>query len=208
MSIRWRGVYSALLGLIYLCLAVEVAAKVQPQAFFRHLDDKGAIRWGVVEKLAQDTQGFIWVSTQAGLLRHDGYTFKPYRHPQHNPKSRNSVLFAASDGRVFAGYVDGLAVYQPELDQIQFMAAEQQPSEAMSSQNVQQIIEQPGTGFWLASATGLELVDYQLQLRKRYRAGSGEHGLSANYLLGVQQDHNKNLWVATERGIDFIDGRS
>ena len=38
-----------------------------------------------VMKVLQDHQGFIWVATQDGLFRYDGYDFKPFKHDPEDP---------------------------------------------------------------------------------------------------------------------------
>ncbi|MBK8568103.1 MAG: hypothetical protein IPN76_33540 [Saprospiraceae bacterium] len=35
----------------------------------------------------QDSRGFLWVGTDDGLNRYDGYQFKQYRHEESNPQS-------------------------------------------------------------------------------------------------------------------------
>ena len=42
-----------------------------------------AFTWSIV----QDRRGFLWFGTVDGLIRHDGYTLKTYRHDAGNPNS-------------------------------------------------------------------------------------------------------------------------
>ena len=53
-------------------------AQQQAQDFSRLTVDDG-LSHNVSRKIIQDQQGFIWVGTQSGLNRFDGYTFKKYQ---------------------------------------------------------------------------------------------------------------------------------
>ena len=70
--------------------------------------------------ITQDRQGYIWVGTQNGLNRFDGYRFKTYLHRTDHPRSlsHNNVqaLFVDSDGQLWVGTVKGLARYDAATD--------------------------------------------------------------------------------------------
>ena len=40
-----------------------------------------------INRICQDGQGFLWVSTEGGLLRYDGVYFEEFRHDQNNDYS-------------------------------------------------------------------------------------------------------------------------
>lgn len=71
----------------------------------------------------QDNYGFVWIGTQYGLNRFDGYKFKTYLHDADNPNSSvndNSIttLFNDSQGRLWIGTRKGCAYYDAENDHI------------------------------------------------------------------------------------------
>lgn len=47
---------------------------------FRHLTIKDGLSHNTVNCFLQDSKGFMWVGTQDGLNRYDGYEFEIYRH--------------------------------------------------------------------------------------------------------------------------------
>lgn len=68
--------------------------------------------------LAQDREGFLWIGTQAGLVRFDGYSFRVHRSDPEDQRTLGGnyvrTLLAASDGRLWAGtFSGGLSVYDP-----------------------------------------------------------------------------------------------
>ncbi len=47
---------------------------------FTYLTIENGLSQSTIFKIIQDTKGYLWVTTQDGLDRYDGYTFKVFRH--------------------------------------------------------------------------------------------------------------------------------
>jgi len=60
-----------------------------------------------VKAVCQDRDGFIWIGTDYGLNRFDGYTFSLFRHQHSDPYSVGSneicALLSDSQGRLWVG---------------------------------------------------------------------------------------------------------
>ena len=69
--------------------------------------------------IVQDRQGFIWIGTEDGLNRYDGYRFRIYR-PTADPSSlsdvQGTVLFEDSRGVLWIGTNSGLNRYNADRD--------------------------------------------------------------------------------------------
>ncbi|MEN9867722.1 MAG: hypothetical protein RL748_3312, partial [Pseudomonadota bacterium] len=113
-----------LFSLMLLCcvwpvLLAQDFAFTEPQ--FDNIGDAEAIPAAVVTALAQDRRGLIWIGTQQGLVRYDGYRFRKFLHQASDPFSLAgdyvNALWAAPDGRLWVGTgSDGLSVYDPASD--------------------------------------------------------------------------------------------
>ena len=84
---------------------------------FRHLSTADGLPENTGQAIIQDRQGFVWIGTQNGLTRYDGYQFKTY---QHNPGvdsslSNNQVesLYEDSDGYLWVSTRNGLNRFDP-----------------------------------------------------------------------------------------------
>src|SRR5712664_2961874 len=66
---------------------------------------------GTPNVIAQTTDGYLWIGTQAGLTRFDGVRFVPWRPPEGKelPSSRINSLLGARDGSLWIGTAMGLA---------------------------------------------------------------------------------------------------
>lgn len=73
-----------------------------------------------IQSVLQDSRGFLWISTEFGLNRFDGYTFSSYFNVSGVPNSIcfNSTicLFNDRDGNLWVGTVKGLDRYDPMTD--------------------------------------------------------------------------------------------
>ena len=74
----------------------------------------------LLNKLCQDKYGFIWIASDFGLSKFDGYHFVNYYHIEKNSSSigsnQISVLACSSDGTMFVGCSKGLMHYDYSTD--------------------------------------------------------------------------------------------
>lgn len=76
-----------------------------------------------VPMVAQDRAGFLWVATNKGLARYDGYRLRPIEQAGPTPAQRSlgwvRALAAARDGRMWIGTeVLGLMAFDPEQERL------------------------------------------------------------------------------------------
>lgn len=69
---------------------------------------------GQPSAIAQTRDGFLWIGTEAGLIRFDGVSFVPWQPPAGSqlPDDRIARLLGASDGSLWIGTANGLARWQ------------------------------------------------------------------------------------------------
>ena len=77
-----------------------------PTAHFESLGPAQGLSCNWVMSIAQDKQGFIWLATDAGLYRYDGYNFELYNSKKnynaYNDEECNT-LFSANNGLLWIG---------------------------------------------------------------------------------------------------------
>lgn len=70
-----------------LTLLLCCSAFAEPSLRFERIGLNQGLSQSSVYTMLQDSQGFIWVGTQDGLNRYDGYEFKVFRHQAGDPNS-------------------------------------------------------------------------------------------------------------------------
>jgi ligand-binding sensor domain-containing protein len=108
--------------------------------------------------VVRDRQGFIWVGTENGLARFDGYTCKVY-HELSTPDNAN-VLFVDSKGRLWAGkYANGLSLCDPAKDRFVNFQARRDDSSAFHPSYIQTIYEDQSGTLWLGTIDAIVSLD-------------------------------------------------
>jgi len=132
--------------------------KLLPVIQFQHLTTANGLPSNdISSNVVRDRQGFIWVGTNNGLARYDGYTSKVYRNNPGDPHSLspNSVvtLFVDSKGRLWIGkYQNGLSLYDPQNDRFVNFLPRENDSLWFQAQNIMSIYEDESGVIWLGSA--------------------------------------------------------
>lgn len=66
-------------ALILMLLAPLAATAVKTPFRVRHLDASPGLSNTMINKVTEDSAGFVWIGTSSGLYRYDGYTLKDFR---------------------------------------------------------------------------------------------------------------------------------
>jgi diguanylate cyclase (GGDEF)-like protein len=164
---------------------------------------------GNVYSVTQDPQGFIWLGTDAGLARYDGYAFTVYRHDPGDPDSiasnNASQAFADSRGRLWVGtWGGGLELYDPATDGFVHFA----PREGgLADSRVQTLYEDSRGDLWLGfQRGGLQRLVHGEDRFESFRHDPEDDGtLSHDRVWDVVEDARGGLWVATSSGLDRLD---
>lgn len=102
-----KQIVSLILGLFAVLMPV--------QAQMGHFYFSERFTSGLVNKVCQDKYGYIWVGTEYGLNRFDGYRFTPFLHHQNDVGTLGnndiSSMFCDSEGRLWVGTAKGLERY-------------------------------------------------------------------------------------------------
>src|SRR5215470_6687933 len=74
----------ALLLILALASGAVLAAETAPQQaarplYFEHLTVREGLSHNTVMSIMQDSQGYLWLATESGLDRYDGYSIREYR---------------------------------------------------------------------------------------------------------------------------------
>src|SRR5258708_5186131 len=88
--------------LLWLSLCFAACANAQRFSFKNYAQDRGLVNVAV-NSIAQDSDGYIWAGTQAGLYRYDGTRFSLVGGPRALPSRDIQAVAAAPDGPLWIG---------------------------------------------------------------------------------------------------------
>ena len=99
---------------LLISISIPLIAQIKPVKFDR-LSTKDGLSQNRVYSIVQDKFGFIWIGTEDGLNRYDGYEFKVYKNIPGDSTSliTNFVLTlcAAKNGNIWIGGDHGLSEF-------------------------------------------------------------------------------------------------
>lgn len=85
--------------------------------FYDQLDLKSGLPSSVVYDIFQDSKGFIWIATDEGLHKYNGYDFQSYTHPDLHSKSGSNIKEDAL-GRIWYQTFDGFLFFVDKKNQL------------------------------------------------------------------------------------------
>jgi signal transduction histidine kinase/ligand-binding sensor domain-containing protein len=106
------------LFLIFLLVCFQgffapLSAQLKPNNLSFYSESEGVY----INDIITDRQGVVWIATNNGLVRYDGYEYKHYDVDPKDPKTMGSILpyklFEARDGHIWIGCTDMLCEYNP-----------------------------------------------------------------------------------------------
>lgn len=160
----------------------------------RQVNSQGALSCSRIVEMNQDAYGFVWIATENGLNRFDGWKFINYFHDDKNPTSLSGnmvrKLLTDKSGRLWIGTNNGLQYYCPYEDNFHSVSF---PDNAHPS--ISDMVETSNGKIWVVtSGYGAFFVD-PVTLKATYQKWITElcHTLFINC---IYEDHSHRLWIA------------
>jgi diguanylate cyclase (GGDEF)-like protein len=154
--------------------------------------------------LAEDGDGFLWIGSENGLARWDGYHFRDYKP---DPKISGSLpdndvqtLHTDAQGRLWIGMNSaGLARY--ERDQDRFVSYPAGP-QGLSDGSVSAIADDGSGGLWVGTDGGLDHLDPKNGAIRHLRHNAKDgRSLPDDTVDALLRDREGALWVGTAGGL-------
>jgi signal transduction histidine kinase/ligand-binding sensor domain-containing protein len=167
-------------------------------------DDAAAPYTGNPGALAQDQSGFIWIGTDVGLERWDGYRVRTYAahagDPCALPADYVVTLYVDARGRLWIStFGGGLAYYEPRTDCIHTVGSANDLIRAPADS----IASDEAGGLWLGTTDGLLYLSADLKNLSRLPEDASAQGhLSHERIACVLRDRQGVLWVGSGRGLE------
>lgn len=186
--------------------SVEVFQNVHMYSFT--VDD--GLSQSNASKVIKDSQGFIWVGTNNGLSRFDGYKFKVYRNDPNDSSSlgSNHIFFVFEDSkkRLWVGTnLSGLNLYDRTSDTFIKYNHNPEDNNTLSQASAVSICEARDGHLWIGTYWGLNKFNPETEQFTRFYHGSPEmYGLINNAVYSIIEDHSGNIWTGTGDGVTVL----
>ncbi|GJM11158.1 MAG: GGDEF domain-containing protein [Lysobacteraceae bacterium] len=165
---------------------------------------------GAITALTQDRSGVIWLGTQHGLARYDGYQFEFFTHDSADEQSLvgNFIasLWAAPDGRIWVGTrSSGAAIFDPVTERFRNFSHDPEDPGSLADNRVSAIVGEANGRVWLGTNDGLDLFQPGAAGFIHHRADPGSSGtINDNHIRSLLIDSVGGLWVGSYDGLNYL----
>ncbi len=207
MKMMWHFIFLAILASLG-CRSAHAQDFPFARPYFENVGDRDSIPGGVVTAMVRAPNGLLWLGTQSGLLRYDGYRFKQY---EFDPLDSNSIsgnfinaLAATPDGRIWIGTAnDGLSIFDPSTEQFRNFRNSASDRTSISAGAVTAFAHSD-EGMWIGTQTGLTRFDLQQSIFTHFPAQlHGANRPNLDRIRSLHLDRHGDLWIGTWDGVRF-----
>lgn len=177
----------------FLLLMVEVCHAQQIRSY-----GSGKLSCSLIKNIVQDVHGFVWIGTENGLNKFDGWTFTSYFHDDRDSTSLQNdliqCLLCDSQGYLWVGSGNGLQLYCPYKDsfkKINFLDG--------NKPSVLHLQELYSGEIWAVTAGyGAYVIDREtMEATPLIRVNDL---CSSPFMHNIYQDSHHNIWIALPNG--------
>lgn len=166
---------------------------------FNHYSTNDGLSQNAVFAILQDKDDFIWIGTEDGLNRFDGYDFTIYKQENKNQhslsNSKINALLEDHHGSLWIATANGLNRYDRRLDQFERIPLINGKNGELDD-FITSIIEDKQGRLWVGTLGGLNLYDSSLKKLSRFYSNISKKVADANKVRTIFEDNNNMLWVS------------
>ena len=159
-----------------------------------------------VSSITQDKDGYIWIGTEIGLQRYDGYRFQNYFYNLGTKRNlQNNIvkdLLVDENGNILVGtWGDGIHTYNPEINNFSDFNSIMQTDAIPINNSIQCINQNRDGSFWVGTHKGLYNSSQTKQLDLYINNPKDSTSLSDNWIKQILECRNGNYVFVCDDGV-------
>ena len=190
--------------LCLLLLCGDADAQLRNQNRIKKWSVKDGLSQGVVNSIVQDDQSIMWLGTEDGLNRFDGYAFKIFRY---NPEDQTTIpdnfiqhLFKDSEGNLWVSSRKGLLQFNPYQETFALHRYQATSDSSFMLNDVSHITEGAKKNLWIAwYGNGFASFSKRSHSFIPYTP-KNLPGLKCEKIVTLLEDKFGLLWVGSQDG--------
>jgi two-component system sensor histidine kinase ChiS len=197
--------------LLLSCSVILYSQSDAPDIRFDNISIKDGLSQSSPNCIFQDSHGLIWIGTEDGLNKYDGYNFTVYRPDQNNRFSisnpRILAICADSTANLWIGTNGGgINMYDRVNDRFYSYQPEMNDSVTITGKTVYSLISLQNGTIWIGTENGLSVFslknDRFIDLKKEL---SELQPLANTSVFSIIRDEDERIWIGTEKGLFSYD---
>ena len=197
-----------LIGVVLVCLYHSVTAQ-NLQIDITHSSIENGLSQTSVNCLFQDAHGFLWVGTQDGLNKYDGYSFEVFRNQPRkaNTLSDNLIHSICEDnnGNIWIATHSGLNKYDVTSGSFKPYTTDVHVGAILAEHNCQYVYEDRNHFIWIKIEGHLYKLNPTTGKVKTYALPDETADFNNRY--SITQDWLGFIWIATSNGLMVLNDK-
>ncbi len=206
--------------LLAACLAATLSS-VAPAAapipairpmYFEHLTMRDGLSMSTINSILQDSQGYVWLATEAGLNRYDGYSVRQFRRERGNEHALASdyvwAMAEDSHGDLWlATEGGGVARWERATETFQQFRHDPARTESLASDRVRALLIDARGFIWAGTEDhGLDVIDPNTGSVRHFRHQDSDiYSLPSDAIGALYSDREGRIWVGSDGGLSRYD---
>ncbi|HTO99966.1 MAG TPA: two-component regulator propeller domain-containing protein [Anaerolineales bacterium] len=173
---------------------------------FYHYSLEEGLSQSSVQAIFQDAQGYLWIGTQDGLNRFDGYSFKVFRPDPSDASSLSSgdilSITDGTDGALWIGTNAGLNRYDPATGRFSHWMHSDKNPDGLSNDMVRTVYRDAQGRLWVGTRSGLDQFDPAAGKFQHFNMLDKPAGSSkVDAINALFVDDQQVVWIGTNDGL-------
>ncbi len=201
-----RGIYLLVTAVLMTGLCYSQNTDIQ----IVNLSIHDGLSQSQVSCILQDSKGFIWIGTQDGLNKYDGYHFKIYRHDPYDSCSisSNSIncIIESSNNNLWIGTRFGLNKYIRSKAKFRNYYHNDSSINSLSNNTIHGIIEDSDGILWVKTSSNLDKFNTKTNYFEHFEFYQDPFNLKSDHLnYPIILDNDNTIWFGTKDGLQKFD---
>ena len=163
-----------------------------------------------INTILQDSRGFIWIGTENGLSRYDGYEFVNYTNQPYDENSLSNNYINAicedSQGVLWIATKKGLNSFDVKKGTFTAYTNDPKKSNSISDDLILNVYIDSKNEIWVKTLKSLDLFDVKTNTFRRFPHYYDLFRFVSGYIhFPIFEDKMGRMWVGTKDGLNFFD---
>ena len=193
---------TTLVGITVLTPINKLSYAQSKNLIFNNINIEQGISQSTIEAIFQDSEGYIWLGTNDGLNRYNGYEFKIYNYEEYqNSISHNGITDITEDkyGNIWVNTVSGVNKINKKTEKISNYT---EINGKIKEDSTTEIIVTKDNNILVGTYEGLNIYNskedrFDVILEQK-------DGILSSCIYSIDEDINGNIWIGTELGLNKL----